>query len=107
VPLEINQANILLPIAAKLSARSDTFKIRAYGEVVSTGGDVVKAMCEAAVQRVPEYLDTETNPDYNQPWDEYDTDPATPANENLNPINQAFGRKFEIIHIRWLDQAEI
>ena len=107
VPLEINQANILLPIAPKLTARSDTFKIRAYGEVVSTGGDVVKAMCEATVQRVPEYLDTETNPDYNQPWDEYDTDPAIPVDENLNLINQAFGRRFKIINIRWLNRAEI
>jgi hypothetical protein len=107
IPLEVNQANVLLPIAPKLTARSDTFKIRSYGEVVSMGGDVVQAVCEATVQRVPEYLDTETNPDYNQPWDEYDPDPATPANENLNLINQAFGRKFEIIHIRWLDHAEI
>jgi len=103
VPLEINQANILLPIAAKLSARSDTFKIRAYGEVVSAGGDVIKAMCEATVQRVPEYLDP-----VDEPWDENDATPLFPTGSALlEPINQAFGRRFEIIQLRWLDQAEI
>ena len=103
VPLEINQANILLPIAAKLTARSDTFKIRAYGEVVSAGGDVIKAVCEATVQRVPEYLDP-----VDEPWDENDATPLFPTGSALlEPINQAFGRRFEIIQLRWLDQAEI
>jgi hypothetical protein len=103
VPLEINQANILLPIAAKLSARTDTFKIRAYGEVVSAGGDVIKAVCEATVQRVPEYLDP-----VDEPWDENDATPLFPTGSALlEPINQAFGRRFEIIQLRWLDQAEI
>jgi hypothetical protein len=103
VPLEINQANILLPIAPKLTARSDTFKIRAYGEVVSMGGDVVQAVCEATVQRVPEYVNT-----VDEPWVENYTNPLFPSGAlQLNSINQSFGRRFKIVSIRWLDQAEI
>jgi hypothetical protein len=103
VPLEINQANILLPIAPKLTARSDTFKIRAYGEVVSMGGDVVQAVCEATVQRVPEYVNT-----VDEPWVENYTNPLFPSGAlQLNSINQTFGRRFKIVSIRWLDQAEI
>ena len=103
VPLEINQANILLPIAPKLTARSDTFKIRAYGEVVSMRGDAVQAVCEATVQRVPEYVNT-----VDEPWVENYTNPLFPSGAlQLNSINQSFGRRFKIVSIRWLDQAEI
>ena len=103
IPLEINQANILLPIAPKLTARSDTFKIRAYGEVVSMRGDAVQAVCEATVQRVPEYLNT-----VDAPWDENYTNPLFPDGApQLDSINQSFGRRFKIVSIRWLDHAEI
>ena len=103
IPLEINQANILLPIAPKLTARSDTFKIRAYGEVVSMRGDAVQAVCEATVQRVPEYVNT-----VDEPWVENYTNPLFPSGAlQLNSINQSFGRRFKIVSIRWLDQAEI
>jgi hypothetical protein len=103
IPLEINQANILLPIAPKMTARSDTFKIRAYGEVASMGGDVVQAVCEATVQRVPEYVNT-----VDEPWVENHANPLFPSGAlQLNSINQTFGRRFKVISIRWLDQAEI
>ena len=103
IPLEINQANILLPIAPKLTARSDTFKIRAYGEVVSMRGDAVQAVCEAIVQRVPEYVNT-----VDEPWDENYTNPLFPDGApQLDSINQSFGRRFKIVSIRWLDHAEI
>ena len=103
IPMEINQANILLPIAPKLTARSDTFKIRAYGEVTSIGGGVVKAICEATVQRVPEYV----NP-VDEPWRENYANPLSPTGAaQLDSINQAFGRRFKVVNLRWLDQAEI
>ena len=58
IPLEVNQANILLPLAPRLSARSDTFKIRAYGEVRDSDNNIIaQATCEAVVQRLPEYVD--------------------------------------------------
>ncbi|MDG1301171.1 MAG: hypothetical protein P8R37_06240, partial [Opitutae bacterium] len=104
IPLEINQANILLPIAPKLTARSDTFKIRAYGEVVSMRGDAVQAVCEATVQRVPDYVNT-----VDEPWDENYINPLFPsgATPQLDSMNQTFGRRFKIVSIRWLDHAEI
>ena len=98
IPLEVNQANILLPLAPRLSARSDTFKIRAYGEVRDSDNNIIaQATCEAVVQRLPEYVDTETDSNNNEPWDE----------SNLNTINQTYGRRFEIQSFRWLDQSEV
>jgi hypothetical protein len=102
VPMEINQANILLPLAPRLSARSDTFRIRAYGEVRDADDNIIaSAICEAVVQRLPEYVDAETDPDNNEPWDD---DSQTPT---LNTINQTYGRRFEIRSFRWLDQSEV
>ena len=98
IPLEINQANILLPLAPKLSARSDTFRIRAYGEVRDADDNIIaSAICEAVVQRLPEYVDPETDSDNNEPWDE----------DSLNTINQTYGRRFEIRSFRWLDDSEV
>ena len=102
VPLEINQANILLPLAPKLSARTDTFKIRGYGEVRDSDNNIIaQATCEAVVQRLPEYVDPETDPTNNEPWDD---DSQAPT---LNTINQTYGRRFEIRSFRWLDKSEV
>jgi Tfp pilus assembly protein PilX len=102
IPLEINQANILLPLAPRLSARSDTFRIRAYGEVRDADDNIIaQATCEAVVQRLPEYLDPNTDAGNNEPWDD---DSETPT---LNPTNQTYGRRFEIRSFRWLDQSEV
>ena len=103
VPIEINQANVLLPIAPKLTARSDTFKIRAYGEVASVGGGLVQAVCEATVQRVPEYI----NP-VDDPWRENYANPLSPSGTpQLDQINQTFGRSFKVISFKWLAESEI
>jgi hypothetical protein len=102
VPREVNQVNILLPLAPRLSARSDTFRIRAYGEVRDSDDNIIaQATCEAIVQRLPEYLDPNTDAGNNEPWDD-DSQGAT-----LNAINQTYGRKFEIQSFRWLDQSEV
>jgi hypothetical protein len=75
--------------------RSDTFKIRTYGEAIdpATGKVAARAWCEAIVQRLPEYLDT--------------INPPTARDTALNPINRAFGRRFEIVSLRWLNADEI
>ena len=97
VPMEINQANILLPLAPKLTARTDTFKIRGYGEVRDANDNIIAtATCEAVVQRLPEYVDPNTDPDNNEPWDD---DSETPT---LNSTNQIYGRRFEIRSFRWM-----
>jgi len=103
---DIRQAEVLRALAPRLSARTDTFRIRGYGEVTDSDGNIIaKATCEAVVQRLPEYVDPETNSNYNEPWDEYD--PNAPANETLNSINQTYGRRFEIRSFRWLDDGEV
>lgn len=90
-PGVISQADLLTAIAPVLTARGDTFRIRAYGEAGPANGPKVTAWCEAVVQRVPEYLDAE-----DKPW-------ATPS----KPDNTRFGRRYEIVSFRWLSQSEI
>jgi Tfp pilus assembly protein PilX len=107
IPGDITQADLLLPLAPRLTARSDTFRIRAYGEALAADGTTVlaKAVCEAVVQRVPEYLDPETDPANNEPWDEANNPLQSSA--KLNPINQRFGRRFNLVGFRWLAPSEI
>jgi len=99
IPGSVTQANVLRNIAPRLTARSDTFRIRGYGEVADADGKIIaKATCEAVVQRLPEYVDSNTDPDNNEPWDEGAT---------LNIMNQTYGRRFEIRSFRWLDDSEV
>ena len=103
IPLEVNQANLLLPIAPKLTARSDTFTIRAYGEVTSVDGDTVKAVCEATLQRFPEYMDSTDDP-----WDENFQNPLFPSGSSqLQAVNELFGRRFKVVQFKWLNQNNI
>jgi hypothetical protein len=102
IPGSVTQANVLRLLAPRISARSDTFRIRAYGEVRDADDNIIaSAICEALVQRLPEYLD-----DSDEPWVEYDPAESDPA-KNLNPINQKYGRRFEIQSFRWLDGEEV
>jgi hypothetical protein len=54
------------------------------------------------VQRFPEYLDPVTDAANNEPWDE-----AFPSGTTLNAMNQKFGRRFKLIHFRWLSPNEV
>ena len=102
IAADIRQADVLRALAPRLSARSDTFRIRAYGEVRDASDNIVaKATCEAVVQRLPEYVDPETDPSNNEPWDD---DSKTPV---LNTSNQTYGRRYEIRSFRWLDENEV
>ena len=94
LPGWVRQADILRPIAPILSARDDTFTIRAYGDSRDKNG-VVKArsVCEATVTRGRDFVD---------PSDAADT-AAMPA----SITNQLFGRRFKIISFRWLSPSEI
>jgi hypothetical protein len=104
IPGDITQADLLLPLAPRLAARSDTFRIRGYGEARSKDGTQIlaRATCEAVVQRYPEYVDPVTDAADNEPWDE-----ASPSGTTLNPINQKFGRRFKITQFRWVSPSEI
>jgi hypothetical protein len=93
-PGYLTQADVLGVIGPRLTARSDTFVIRAYGDVLNpvTGELVGKAWCEAVVQRTPEYVAPSTT---QKPWD-------TAAGENAT-----FGRRFKIVSFRWLSESNI
>ncbi|MES2476232.1 MAG: hypothetical protein V4640_10650 [Verrucomicrobiota bacterium] len=94
IPGYLTQADVLQSIAPTMTARSDTFTIRSYGEAKDASGRILSAVwCETVVQRMPEFVD-ETNPPY-----------ATIA--ELNPINQTFGRKFSIVSFRYLNPQEL
>jgi hypothetical protein len=90
----LTQADLLQSIGPALSARSDTFRIRAYGEEVDVSGKVIaSAWCEAVVQRGPRFVDG--------------ADQMLEGPTTLNAVNRRFGRKFEIISFRWLDPDEV
>lgn len=92
VPGYLTQADLLQVIGPNLSARSDTFVIRTYGDALDSAGRVkARAWCEAVVQRNPEPLVPDAsgrNPD-----------PAQPGGE--------FGRRFTIKCLRWLNESEV
>lgn len=93
-PKYLTQADLLSSLGPFLSARSDTFRIRTYGESRNATTNKVegRAWCEAIVQRVPEYIDPAINPNA---WDE------------PNGINRIFGRRYKILFVRWLSPSEI
>ncbi|MGB1128443.1 MAG: hypothetical protein ACPG4K_00235, partial [Haloferula sp.] len=58
------QGDILQNLAPIMQVRSDYFRIRAMGEATDKDGKVIaRQYCEAYVQRVPEYLDSEDQPE--------------------------------------------
>ena len=77
-PMALTQADILQAIGPVISARSDTFTIRSYGDVEDpiTGRVLSRVWCEALVQRTTEEV-------------------------NVNE------RRFELIAFRWLEPNEI
>jgi hypothetical protein len=88
------QADVLRPIAAILSARDDTFTIRAYGDARDKSGNITaRATCEAVVRRTRDFVDPKDAP-------EITTLPRSAA-------NLIFGRRYEIISFRLLNDSEI
>lgn len=91
------QADVLQQIGPFLSARSDTFTIRTYGEVVDpldTTRVISRAWCEAVVQRTPDYVGGE---------------PAETSVADLvaDSTSDRFGRQFQIVYFRWLRPEDI
>jgi hypothetical protein len=94
IPGYLTQADVLQSIAPVITPRSDTFTIRGYGEAHDGSGKIIAtAMCEAVVQRYPEFVD-QTNDSY-----------TTVA--NLNDVNAKFGRRFNIVSFRYLSAEEM
>jgi hypothetical protein len=94
-PGSVLQQDILAAIGPHITARSDTFIIRAYGEVRAPGGSDIargRAWVEAVVQRTPDFCNT---------IDSAETITLTKAS------NKALGRRFRIVSVRWLGPNEI
>ncbi|CAA6679342.1 MULTISPECIES: hypothetical protein [unclassified Lentimonas] len=102
-PAYLLQADILQSIGSFLTARSDTFRIRSYGESFDAVNGSVKgkAWCEAIIQRRAEPIDPNgTDSTRVEYWSTF-TDPVT----KQNPA--PFGRKFEVVSFRWLSESDI
>lgn len=97
-PGYILQGDLLSPLAPSLSARSDTFTIRTYGDVrnPATGDISGRAWCEAVVQRLPDYVVAKADGG-NDPEEK----PAAGS------PNADFGRRYQIISTRWLGPDDI
>jgi hypothetical protein len=82
----VTQGDLLSMIGSALVARGDTFLIRTYGDTMLPGqsSPVSRAWLEAIVQRIPD-------PVLPDPLIPTEPAPASP-----------YGRKFKILHIRWL-----
>ena len=94
IPGWLTQADVLQVIGPSITAKSDTFRIRAYGEALDASGKPkAKAWCEAIIQRMPSYLDPANAP--------------TARGAELSDINKIYGRKYQIVSFRWLSPQEI
>ena len=88
------QADLLRPLAPILSARDDTFTIRAYGDSRDGSGRIIaRAYAEAVVRRTRDYVDP--------------VDAADAVNQPVRPINRVMGRRYQIVSFRWLPPNEI
>ncbi len=97
-PGDITQGDVLTAIGSFATVRSDTFKIRAYGEARDKDNKVIaRAWCEAVVQRFPDYVDSHDAPEV-----------MPDANANtMQKANQNFGRRFQTISFRWMNKDEV
>ena len=94
-PRYLTQADLLNVLGNAATARSDTFTIRAYGEARDGAGQITaSAVCEALVQRLPDWVD---------PTDQAETRPALLVSD----ANKSLGRRFRVIAFRWLAPGEI
>lgn len=111
-PGHLLQGDILQALAPTLSARSDTFSIRAYGDRVATprnGGDVevptARVWCEAIVQRVPEPLEPlDAGVSEERNLTQSGDDVETFYTSSGRPY---FGRRFRVVSFRWLREEDL
>ena len=91
-PGHVSQADILTLIGSALTARGDTFRIRAYGDSSSgvDGNRQASAILEATVRRTVEPV----------------TAAANSGTDQYRPTD-GFGRRFEIVGMRWLTPKEL
>lgn len=106
-PGYLTQADILQALAPHVVTRSDTYKIRAYGDVVNalTGRLEARAWVEVIVQRMPDYVNY---PNKGEPPEERRSDPAWQQTSDLHNIsNRVYGRRWRVVRVRWLSPEEV
>jgi len=129
IPGWLTQADLLEVLAPILSARSDTFTIRSYGEVLNPAINQAnlllspsdsrnpitsdpsavqsRAWCEVVVQRMPDYIATDPK-SMNDPSTTNGYGAPNPSGKNtLSAVNAYFGRRFRIISIKYLNADDI
>lgn len=98
-PSYITQGDLMAALAPVATVRGDTFKIRSYGEATDSSGNILaRAWCEATVQRFPDYVD---------PADAAEKEVPESGGTDLTEVNQNFGRRFNVLSFRWLNDQEI
>lgn len=117
LPGYLIQTDILEPLAPHITARGDTFTIRAYGESTRNGKVVATAVIEATVVRTPHYVDhiSLENAKANDHSKQSPTDPAIRqdpltgelSDGQLSATNKRYGRKFRVKSFRWLEASSI
>ena len=87
----LSQGDVIAPMSHFLVSRGDTFIVRAYGDDWNDDSKTCSthAICEAVVQRIPEFLNN--------------FDSADSEFTELTALNQEFGRRFKVILFRWLE----
>ncbi len=124
----VTQMDVLNSIGPNLTARSDTFVIRAYGEAFDNNGQSIgKAWVEVVAQRSTDFIalaneepnirsqfyrnnDGSSNSDYETKptTDRYKRNTSTDVTKNrLINLNRILGRRFNTISLRWLNPQEI
>ena len=110
-PATLLQSDVLARVGHMLTARSDTFKIRAHGLARDRSGNITsKAWCEAVVQRIPDYVnpsDDAATPPNRWELDSNEIEGQWSESGALSELSQRFGRRFKIISFRWLSESEI
>jgi hypothetical protein len=126
----VTQMDVLNSVGPNLTARSDTFVIRAYGEALDGAGQVIgKAWVEVVVQRGMQYMLPGVNgvngddPNrrrlaYRDEGKNYGAQPTVETYERNLPVgvlptanaanlNRLFGRRFRPTGLRWLGVNEL
>ena len=92
--IQVLQGDILQSLAPFMQTRSDTFKIRCYGESSNPSTDEVSSRVwgEAVIQRLPDPIVDES---------------SGTLQEELESATSVFGRKFKVVSFRWPTEGEV
>ena len=110
IPGWLMQNDLVQALAPAMTARSDTFLVRVYGEAVNPKTQVAeaKAYGEAVIQRLPDFVDSA---DSAEVWDDntnYNAADTTTFKSALtSSVNKTFGRRFKIVFFRWLPPNDL